>query len=136
MPPAEPLDQVFGIFGEPVPLLVDAPVLGHLLFHLVEGLQLLGVTPSTSYQTRPSSLASIGSFSTPTSVAKAAFSSSVFCGNVRRGAVGRLALAVDLIEHLIGELELVGDLRELGAGGALVLDAIVEVEDRALRHGP
>ena len=83
----------------------------------------------------PRPCASSGSFSTPASVVKTAFSRSSFAAS-RCGAVGRLAPPIDLIENLIIELELVGDLRELGPGRTLVLDAIMEIEDRALGHGP
>src|SRR4029079_3565883 len=48
------------------------------------------------------------------------------------GTIRCLAFAVDGLDGLIGELELVGDLRKLRAGGAFVLDLVAKVEDQTL----
>ena len=37
-------------------------------------------------------------------------------------------MMIDLIEDLIGEFELVGDLRKLGPRTTLILDAVVEIK--------
>ena len=66
-------------------------------------------------------------------MANTAFKQIGLLRQVHHLAVRRLALAIDLIEDLIAELEFAGDLRELRSRRALILDLVVQVEDGALR---